>query len=251
MYISCDCEWTSGVGKMHYRKWVFTRCFLTSRPPQRFACWTIDNRRLNIDPTHTSVKSLAVQWPVKGREKADWEHGSVYHPRVRLHVSPVSRGCGIHAAFPFFFPWASTSPIFSSSFFSSCTVMTNMSRRQCFTPPASGGKPEHSPQSVWITRHISMTMLDCPQALSLSREKNVAEETEYLASASPACCCTVVTSWLYLVRASCQRCASESVQNYCFLITPNCISFSFPQDPLLDSIPFKLASNLSKRSLAS
>lgn len=105
---------------------MFTRCFLTSRPSERFAWRTIDNRRLNIDSTPTSEKSLAVRWPVNGRGKAGREHGSVYLHRVRLHVSPVSRGCGIHAAFPFFFPLPS-----SASFSSSCTVMTNMTRLHC------------------------------------------------------------------------------------------------------------------------
>lgn len=96
-----------------------------------------------------------------------------------------------------------------------------------------------------------MTMLDCPQALSLSQEKNVAEEREYLASASPACCCTVATSWLHLVSVMSALCLRNRVKLFCFLITPKCISFSLPQDPFLYLIPFKFAFNLSKQSLTS
>lgn len=161
-------------------------------PLQRFARWTMDNRRLNVDSTHTSLNHAAArerprQCTQRARLCLSSQSATPREPSFTRLRNSMQRFL--------FFSRPASSPCFSSSS-SYCTVMTNMSRRQCFAAPASWGKPEHSSRSLWITSHILMTMLDCPQASSLSREKNVAAETEYLPSAACACCCAVARSFL-------------------------------------------------------
>lgn len=128
-----------------------------------------------------NLKPLPVQSPVNRQGKGDREHVSVYHHKVRLHVSGASRGWEIHSAFPFFFFFSPSTLHLSSS-----TIMTNMSSLQCFARSSIRVNPNtHSACMNNQTDLDDSVRLSCIcHASSLSREKNAAEETENLLSPS-------------------------------------------------------------------